>query len=271
TQYGCTGDDSVRIRVKQPFRIQASPTDTICIGNFRQLHATGAELYQWTPSYGLSSDHIKDPIATPATTQTYRVVGWDSSHCFSDTAYIPLVVYSYPTVDLGQDMQISAGDSVILRPNLSSDVVAIKWQPTTGLDCSTCFNPLAKPLQNTTYRAEVINRGGCIARDNMVISVFCNNANIYLPNTFSPNGDGQNEVFYPRGKGIYTIKNLRIFNRWGEMIFERLGFQANDASKGWDGTHKGKPAPSDVYVYTIEVICNTGSTMLFAGNVMLLK
>ena len=92
-----------------------------------------------------------------------------------------------------------------------------------------------------------------------------------MPNTFSPNGSGQNDVFYPRGRGLYTIKNLRIFNRWGEMIFERLGFQANDASMGWDGKHKGKPAPSDVYVYTIEVICTTGQTMVYAGNVMLLR
>jgi len=271
TQYGCAGSDSVRIKVKQPFRIQTGPADTICVGNFRQLSASGAELYQWTPNYGLSNDAVSNPVATPVTSQVYRVVGWDSSHCFSDTAYIPFVVYSYPSVDLGQDIHVSAGDSVVLKPNLSSDVVAIKWQPSAGLDCNTCFNPLAKPLQNTTYRAEVINQGGCIARDNIALFVFCNNANIFMPNTFSPNGDGQNDYFYPRGRGLYTIKNFRLFNRWGEMIFERLAFHANDASTGWDGTHKGKPAPSDVYVYTIEVICTTGQTMLYSGNVMLLR
>lgn len=271
TQYGCSGTDSVRIRVKQPFRIQAGPADTVCVGVSRQLNASGAELYEWSPSYGLSNDKIRNPMASPATTQVYRVIGWDSSHCFSDTSYIPFVVYSYPTVDLGQDIHVSAGDSVVLVPNVSSDVVAIKWQPATGLSCSTCFTPLAKPMQNTTYRAEVINQGGCVARDNISLFVFCNNANIFMPNTFSPNGSGQNDVFYPRGRGLYTIKNFRIFNRWGEMIFERVGFQANDVSMGWDGKHKGRPAPSDVYVYTIEVICTTGQTMLYAGNVMLLR
>jgi gliding motility-associated-like protein len=210
-------------------------------------------------------------MASPATSQVYRVVGYDSNNCFTDTAYVPFIVYSYPTVDLGQDIQVAAGDSVVLKPDVSADVTAIKWTPATGLSCNTCLNPLAKPMQNTLYRAEVVNAGGCVARDNMTLFLFCNNANIYMPNTFSPNGDGQNDVFYPRGKGIYTIKNLHIFNRWGEMIFERLGFKANDASKGWDGTHKGKPAPSDVYVYTVEVVCETGLTMMYAGNIMLLR
>ena len=126
-------------------------------------------------------------------------------------------------------------------------------------------------MAKTTYRAEVVNAGGCVARDNMTMYVFCNNANIFMPNTFSPNANGQNDVFYPRGRGLYTIKTLRIFNRWGEVVFERLGFQANDVTAGWDGKHKGKPAPSDVYVYEIEVICTTGTTMMYAGNVMLLK
>ncbi len=271
TQYGCAGSDSVHLVVKQPFKIQASPGDTLCLGSAWPLKASGAESYQWIPSTGLSNDHVSNPIAQPVTSQVYEVIGSDNQHCFYDTAYVPVVVYPFPTIELGQNITVSAGDSVVLKPVLSPGVISILWMPSAGLSCDTCFNPIAKPLQNTTYRAQVMNQGGCIATDNVTLFVFCNNANIYMPDLFSPNGDGKNDYFYPRGHGIYTIKSLRIFNRWGEMIFERTNFLANDQSKAWDGTHKGQPAPSDVYVYTIEVVCNTGAQMMYGGNVMLLR
>ncbi len=271
TQYGCAGSDSVHITVKQPFKIQAGPGDTLCVGSSWQLNAKGAQFYAWSPATGLSNTQISNPVAQPQTSQVYQVVGYDDQRCFYDTAYVPVVVYPFPTVELGQNMQVKAGDSVVLKPVLSADVVAIKWQPATWLSCDTCFNPIAKPMQNTTYRALVVNQGGCIGYDNVTLFVFCNNANLFMPDLFSPNGDGQNDIFYPRGHGIYTIKSLRIFNRWGEEIFERLNFKANDASMGWDGTHKNRPAPSDVYVYTVEVVCETGLQMLYGGNVMLLR
>jgi gliding motility-associated-like protein len=83
---------------------------------------------------------------------------------------------------------------------------------------------------------EVKNEGECVAKDNLTIYVVCNQGNLYIPNTFSPNADGMNDRFYPRGKGVFMIKSLRVFNRWGEMVFERLNFSPNDASAGWDGT-----------------------------------
>jgi gliding motility-associated-like protein len=270
TQYGCTGGDSIHIEVKKPFQLQVE-VHSVCTGESRQLNAQGAELYLWTPATGLSNNQINNPIAQPMITTLYRVTGRDNHNCFFDTAWVPVVVYPFPTVELGQDIQVSAGDSVRLKPVLSADVTSIKWQPTTGLNCSTCFNPIAKPMQKTTYKAEVTNAGGCIARDNVTLFVFCNDANIFMPNTFSPNSDGKNNYFYPRGRGLYTIKTLRIFNRWGEVVFERQGFRANEEAAGWDGKHRRRPAPSDVYVYTIEVVCENGAQMLYGGNVMLLR
>ena len=86
-------------------------------------------------------------------------------------------------------------------------------------------------------------------------------ANVFVPNTFSPNSDGSNDVFYPRGTGIDRAKVLRIFNRWGEIVYERYDFPINSASHGWDGNWKGKKANADVYIYQLEVYCQNGEVV----------
>ncbi len=91
------------------------------------------------------------------------------------------------------------------------------------------------------------------------LNVFCDNSNLFIPNTFSPNSDGHNDVFYPRGKGVFTIRSFRVFNRWGDLVFERTNFQPNDITAGWNGMHKGRMASPDVYIYTLEVVCTNNT------------
>jgi gliding motility-associated-like protein len=80
-----------------------------------------------------------------------------------------------------------------------------------------------------------------------------------------------NDVFYPRGKGLFGIRNMKIFNRWGQVVYERSGFVPNDATAAWDGNFKGKPASSDVYVYILEIVCNNSVVIPVKGNVTLLR
>jgi gliding motility-associated-like protein len=101
--------------------------------------------------------------------------------------------------------------------------------------------------------------------------VVCGDQNFFIPNTFSPNGDGVNDVFYLRGSGLFRINSLMIFNRWGEVVFEKKNLSINDPSGGWDGIYKGKKANPDVYIYQVEIVCNNGETIKYAGNVALLQ
>ncbi len=94
---------------------------------------------------------------------------------------------------------------------------------------------------------------------------------MFVPNTFSPNGDGNNDVFYARGKGVYSIRSLRVFNRWGDLVYDQTNIQPNDVSKGWNGLHKGQPAPRDVYVYTMDIICENNVVLNYKGNVALIR
>jgi gliding motility-associated-like protein len=270
--HGCFAYDTVLVKLKYPFKIKYSKTDTICKGQNTKLFASGADRFQWTPSAGLNKTNIALPIAIPDTTTKYRVVGEDNWGCFADTGFVLVKVYPVPTVDAGGEKTMNVGQTLDLVPIVSNDVTDVLWSPTGAIFRYPDPNSITvKPNQQTVYTVEVKNRGGCMARDNVTVHVICNGTNVFIPNTFSPNGDGTNEVFYPRGTGLFKVKSLRLFNRWGEMIFERANFNANDPIYGWNGTYKGIKVDSDVFVYMIDIICDNNSVLTYKGNVALLR
>jgi gliding motility-associated-like protein len=128
-----------------------------------------------------------------------------------------------------------------------------------------------KPKETTEYTIEARNPGGCKTRDRVTVFIICNGVNVFIPNTFSPNGDGANDIFYPRGSGLFRIKTFRIFNRWGELIFDKSNMNPNDAAAGWNGKYKGARVNPDVYVYTAEIICENNTVLTLKGNVALIQ
>ncbi len=270
--FGCTAVDSINLRVKKPFTITVTPqADSICSGQSVQLNSSYAENYLWAPAAGLNNSFIQNPIASPATNTLYKLLAFDSAKCFKDSAYVNISVFKYPVVNAGQDKTIKIGTSITLAPTYSNDVTNWLWTPAAGLSCTNCPAPVAMPFVNTTYTLIVQNKGGCSAEDQVTIFMICNNENIFIPNTFSPNGDGVNDIFFPRGTGLNRIRGMKIFNRWGELVFEKSNFYANDPSSGWNGLVGGKKVPPDVYTFVIDVICDNGQVVSQNGNVTLLK
>lgn len=270
--HGCSNTDSLAITVIQPFVMDSKKDDTICVGSTVRLFASGANSYQWSPSAGLSSTTSAVPLAGPKTTTRYMVVGSDAYGCFKDTGYTTIKVYPVPQVDAGKDITMkNGGPAVTIKATLSPDVTATYWLPAPGIVSSTSNTLTVRPTQTTDYTVEVRNPGGCKATDRLTVFVMCDGANVFIPNTFSPNGSGTNDIFYPRGSGIFKIKLLRIFNRWGEIVFEKVNFMPNDPSAGWDGTFKGQKLNSDVYVYTAELLCDNNTPLIVNGNIALLR
>jgi gliding motility-associated-like protein len=268
---GCVSFDSVSLTVKYPFKLTFSKADTLCVGRSVKLFAQGTDKYTWFPSTGLDNPNISSPTASPATTTTYQVIGSDSKGCFGDTAYIPVKVYPIPEVSAGADQTINVGKEIQIVPTISQDVTSVVWTPSIGIVSQNYPSITVKPTESLEYTVRAKNEGGCIAEDKVSVYVTCNNSNIFVPNTFSPNGDGANDIFYPRGSGLFKILNLKVFNRWGEVVFERSNFNANDASAGWDGTFKGKPLAPDVFVYMLQVVCDNNSILTFKGNIALIR
>ncbi|MGG9972708.1 PKD domain-containing protein [Ferruginibacter sp. SUN002] len=273
TIYGCSATDSVLIQVQKPQQITFSTSDTLCKGETSKLMASGTDKYLWTPATGLSDPTSANPIARPDVTTTYTVIGSDARNCFSDTGSIKIKVYPIPTVSAGQDLTINIGKSITIKPTISDDVTEVNWSPKTWVISSTNDLPMltVKPKETTQYNIEVKNPGGCKSSDNVTIFVTCDGSNIFMPNTFSPNNDGANDLYYPRGSGLFAIKGMRIFNRWGEIVYERNNFKANDPSAAWNGTYKGSKLTPDVFVYTIDIICDNGSVLTFKGNIALIQ
>ena len=225
----------------------------------------------WQPSTGLSSTNIPNPVATPLATTTYTLKGTDAKNCFTDTASVTVIVAPNPQFNIvDTNVTLGAGNTYLIKTTNSPDIIKWQWSPPTNLSCTNCPQPLASGNKIIQYTAVASNAYGCSDSDKIIIKGACSSDLIFIPNTFSPNGDGINDRFYPRGPGIYLIKSMRIFNRLGQTIFERTNFQADVESEGWDGTMNSKKLPEDVYIYLIEVICNNGTIITFKGDITLL-
>jgi gliding motility-associated-like protein len=109
----------------------------------------------------------------------------------------------------------------------------------------------------------------CKAYDTVVVAVDCKEARVRIPNAFTPNGDGVNEVFMV--KGISIVKHMVIFGRWGEKVFEKDNFIAGDRASCWDGTYKGEKCRPGAYVYFIEMECPSGGTFGRKGSFVLIR
>jgi large repetitive protein len=270
--FGCTGTDTVVITVIQPFNITVSPNVKICIGQSTNLLAVGANNYVWDNGNTLSSTIISNPVATPTITTDYRVIGYDGYNCFSDTAFVQVGVGKYPTVSLGADVTLATGTLLPLATSITNGpITSWLWQPATNLSCTTCPLPIATIKKDITYIVTATTAFGCSANDTLNIKTFCESAQVFIPNAFTPDGDGLNDVLLVRGTGIVSVKYFRIFNRWGEVVFERDNFPPNEIRYGWDGKIKGIVGPPDVFVYTAEVVCENGSTFIYKGNTSSIK
>ncbi len=269
---GCVDTDSITINVVQPSNVEVSQNDSLCAGNSIQLTANGAAKYNWFPSTGLSNSTISNPVANPSATTTYMVIGADLMNCFTDTAYVKLSVFPIPQFNIIDDvLTIPAGSSATINTTSSPDITNWKWHPSKDLSCADCPQPVVTAKDDIIYRAEVWNDGGCAATDKVTITVVCNDGNVFIPNTFSPNNDGMNDVFYPRGKGITMIKTMKVFNRWGDLVYEKNDFSANDVNAGWTGMYKGSRLTPDVYVYVVDVVCDNSTIFTLKGNVTLIR
>lgn len=270
---GCPGYDTINITVYQPIQIDLSPDRTICQEESINLQATGgAATYIWSPAQNLSSTTIPNPVASPLTTTQYRVIGYDGHNCFTDTGFVTITVNPKPGIELGPNLTLSTGTVYPLTPLIQNGpIVSWNWTPATNLNCSTCPDPSATVKKDITYHVSIRNIYGCTATDSIKIKSFCEGSQVFIPNAFTPDGDGVNDILMVRAKGIESVRTFRIFTRWGELIFEKTNFQPNVPAYGWDGKIKGITGAAEVYVYTAEVTCDNLQTFTYKGNVSILK
>ncbi|HLF45271.1 MAG TPA: PKD domain-containing protein [Chitinophagaceae bacterium] len=280
TQLGCV--DSVRLN--NALKIVNSPdirinSDTAaCLyaplrfyGNFNVFDTSSVSWF-WDFKNGTTSA-LQNPVV-----QTYVmsgnfspvVIATNSSGC-KDTASTSIRIHPLPTASMPAEITTVAGNTINIPATYSGNMTNYLWSPSTFLSCTTCPQPDVTPEYNMNYLVVYSDSNNCRNSNTILIKALCNNSNVFVPNTFSPNEDGNNDMFYPRGRGINRVKIFRIFNRWGEIVFERYDFPVNNAIYGWDGTKKGVKANADVYIYQLEVYCQNGDVLSSTGNVTLIR
>lgn len=271
--FGCTNEDTISLSVSQPFVITASPkATTICPGVAVTLSVSGgAAKYAWDTAPSLSCTDCLSPIAKPGSTTIYHVTGYDSVHCFTATDSVLVNVLPVPPVSAGPNQVVTVGSSLQLNAAGAGNIISWQWSPADYLTCTTCPNPVSTPRDSITYTVKVTDDKGCINTSSVSIHLICSEGVVFIPNTFTPNGDGLNDIFFPRGKGVKTVHYFRVFNRWGQIVFESTNFNLNDINHGWDGTYKGKKSPSDVYTYSTEMVCDNNQVFQLKGNLTLLR
>ena len=254
--------------------ISISKSVIVCSGKKVQLNAIGGISYTWTPAYNLDSAYVHDPIATPTATTHYTLY-ITQINSLGDTCgpsilhtNITVPVYSSTvlTVYASPDTIID-GNSSQLSTSLNSGYIV--WTPDYNLSNDSILNPVASPHHTTTYNAIYIDPNGCVFRLNSVtiyvLDASCNENTVFVPNTFTPNNDGRNDILYARSAFVTDIY-FTVYDRWGEQVFA-----TNDINKGWDGIFNGKPCNPDVFGYYVTFTCNDGKKSFKKGNVTLIR
>ncbi|MCX6197898.1 MAG: gliding motility-associated C-terminal domain-containing protein [Bacteroidetes bacterium] len=199
---------------------------------------------------------------------TYHLYIKDGQGCMKDT-----IVFVYepvkPTLTiLPQDSVIDLGKSITLVSNVSgynaADINFYSWSPITGLNCGESSSVVASPYTHTLYNLVVNYLHDCSVSQTVTVYVG-NGDDIFVPNAFSPNGDGNNDVFTVYGSGLAKA-NLKIFNRWGEKVFD-----SQNQWLGWDGTYKGVIQNPGVYTYYLEGVYLNGKVKEKKGTVSLIR
>jgi gliding motility-associated-like protein len=268
---GCTDSAFYTLNVKESFRMGLTPSQAeICEGKSVSLQVAGANSYNWiNNTSGLNNTSAATVVAVPLQTTVYTVVGYDAYNCFTDTANVTVTVNPLPTVDAGPDKEILPGEHFSFAPLASSDVTGWAWAPSGSLSCYDCASPIAAPQVETRYSVTVRTQKGCEATDEVIIKIACSESHIRIPNIFTPNRDGKNDLFAI--KGISRVEHMAIYNRWGSIIFERNNFNPGDPSNCWDGTINGEPQPAGAYVYIIQLNCASGERFLKKGSFILVR
>ncbi|MCB0705625.1 MAG: gliding motility-associated C-terminal domain-containing protein [Saprospiraceae bacterium] len=280
---GC--EDEINVQIFEPSEVMFEVGDVepiLCAG--QQTFVTVDTAYGGTGFsniwYSFSVDNaVNQSLGTPIPifAGAHLVTVSDDNGCTSDTLINILepapILLEYPDL-----VVVELGDSVVLQPSLLQLVVplnedSVYWTPQLFLTFGdNPLEPTVTPIDDITYEVLIYDENGCPALATVRVEVD-KNINVYIPNIFSPDGNGLNDFFQVfTGNGVEVVRNLRIFDRWGEMVFYKTNIPAGaDETQGWDGTFRGREMNSGVYVYMAEVEYKDGRVILFRGDITLMR
>lgn len=259
----CTSTKQLTITVNQtPTLTVSSSSPIICNDSTSVLNVSGATNYSWSPTTNLSASSGATVNASPNSSTTYTVIGYNGN-C-STTQTINVLVS--PSINLTtSDLIIGQGSSTNL---FASGGVTYTWTSENTLPCIHCPSITVSPSVTSTYCVESINSDGCFSSQCLTIEVDMLCGDAFVPNAFSPNGDGHNDLLNVRINPNCVVRfNMRIFNRWGEKVFE-----SDELTNSWNGVFRGEDLNPAVFVYYLKIVTiSSANDITKKGNVTLIR
>jgi gliding motility-associated-like protein len=256
--------------------IAASDT-AVCAGSPVTFTATvvngsATPVFQWWVN-GLSAGDDSSSTFTSSNHAggdvVYCEITSDASCGLAKSNSIPIAVYPLPTIPTEQTISIPYGKTQALDPSYTGDILSYTWTPGSYLSDSTVANPIADPPSTTQYTLKLLSPGGCTATGIITVDVY---TPLSLPNAFTPNGDGRNDILYVLGGPAGSrVKQFAIFARWGAAVFEAQNAVPGDPHAGWNGYWRGGPAPAGAYVYVVVLSLADGTQKMYRGTVLLIR
>lgn len=239
-----TKTDSVFVDLDPVYAYNGGNDTAICIGDSAHLGGpynsfAGGVTYSWTPGTGLSSTTAPNPISTTTVTITYSVT-ITSPTCPSKSFTVTVTVNPLPTVTACCSTTILEGESVVLTATGAS---VYYWTPSNTLSNSNSSPTTAEPILSTTYYLFGQDANGCRDYDSVRITVTPSSELVFY-NTFSPNGDGINDLFYIGNVGKFPDCRLEVYTRTGQLVYAKTGY-----NNTWDGTNYGDKLPEASYYF----------------------
>jgi gliding motility-associated-like protein len=262
--FGCSDTITKSITIHPLPTITTSPDTFICLGGYSDLRVDGGIKYEWSEEQeGLDDYFIDQPRATPIITTNYTVTVSDEYNC-KNTDTINITVQQPPAINL-QDSTIIIGESVYMN-TYKPEIKTYSWNPTIELSCNNCPDPIIKPLETKTYFISVTDTSNCFTVEDDITIFVEKKYSVDVPSAFTPNNDGINDIIYIKGWGIKELIYFRIFNRFGEMVFE-----TNNINTGWDGSYKGNIQQSESYNYIVKVKTYNDDFLEKKGSIVIIR
>lgn len=250
--------------------------DTVSCYGFRDGRITvlptgGTPFYQYSIDGG---PFTSSPVFIGLEPGFYNIQIRDVKGCEWSVSGVEVMEPQPIVVDLGPDLTIKYGDTTTVEAIVSGGVrpFSYLWSPYDSLrmSCEDCFDPLISVLEQTSFRVEATDANGCTGEE--IITIFVSKERrVFVPTGFTPNGDGANDRLLVHGEAGVRIDMFRVFDRWGELLFEASDFDVNDEMAGWDGSFRGSGVEGGVYIWQMEVTYPDGSSERLSGSTTLIR
>lgn len=272
----CTQTGSETVNVNPAPVANAGPPLKTCYGKDIMLQGSGSGgvgtlNYSWTPAVFLDNVNVATPTAVgPTATTTYHLTVTDANQCSSlNNAQMVLTVTPPPEISAGNDTNVVAGQPVPLHATDVNDAGfnQYSWTPSAGLSGANTADALVLAANvSTTYIVKGTTPAGCIGLDTVMVNVFETKGDIYVPNAFTPNHDGHNDVLRVIAPGIAYLKTFAVYDRLGGLVFT-----SSNIRDGWDGTRNGRELSPGVYVWMAVGVDFQGKVLEKRGTVVLVR